>query len=119
MIAETANNDWKAGSSASNDSIETNGCAYSNNTVCFSDRAMHAKRAYHEWIPIRAVDLSDEARIFRDFRFGDLLRIAALDTRKYDRGKSLKVRIQTTIDPLQTSPTYRTILNMSESSHFR
>lgn len=82
---ETANNDWKAGSSNSNDSIATGGCAYSNNTVCFSDRAMHAKRAYFEWIPIRQVDLADQARIYRDFRFGDLLDIYALDTRKYDR----------------------------------
>ena len=48
---------------------------------------MHAKRAYHEWIPIRAVDLSDESRIWREFQFGDLLTIAALDTRKYDRGE--------------------------------
>jgi alkaline phosphatase D len=82
---ETANNDFKAGSSNSNDSISTGGCAYSNNTVCFSDRAMHAKRAYFEWIPIRQVDLGDQARIFRDFRFGDLLDVIALDTRKYDR----------------------------------
>jgi alkaline phosphatase D len=82
---ETANNDWKAGSSDSNDSIATGGCAYSNGTVCFSDRAMHAKRAYFEWIPIRQVDLADQARIYRDFRFGDLLDIYALDTRKYDR----------------------------------
>ena len=82
---ETANNDWKAGSSNSNDSIATGGCAYSNNTICFSDRAINAKRAYHEWIPIRQVDLSDEGRIWRDFRFGDLVDILALDTRKYDR----------------------------------
>ncbi|WVR08378.1 hypothetical protein IAU60_005433 [Kwoniella sp. DSM 27419] len=82
---ETANNDWKAGSSNSNDSIATGGCAYSNGTVCFSDRAMHAKRAYFEWIPIRQVDLGDQARIWRDFRFGDLLDVYALDTRKYDR----------------------------------
>jgi len=78
---ETANNDWKAGSSNSNDSIETGGCAYSNGTVCFSDRQMNAKRAYFEWIPIRQVDLADEARIWRDFRFGDLLDVYALDTR--------------------------------------
>jgi alkaline phosphatase D len=82
---ETANNDFKAGSSDSNDSISTGGCAYSNNTICFSDRAVNAKRAYFEWIPIRQVDLSDQGKIWRDFRFGDLLDIYALDTRKYDR----------------------------------
>jgi len=82
---ETANNDWKAGSSNSNDSMETGGCAYSNNTVCFSDRALHAKRAYFEWIPIRQVDLAEQGKIWRDFRFGDLLDVYALDTRKWDR----------------------------------
>lgn len=46
---------------------------------------MHAKRAYFEWIPIRQVDLGDQARIYREFNFGDLLDIVALDTRKYDR----------------------------------
>lgn len=46
---------------------------------------MHAKRAYFEWIPIRQVDLADQARIYREFRFGNLLDVLALDTRKYDR----------------------------------
>lgn len=72
-------------SARSNDSIVTGGCAYSNGTVCFTDREAHAKRAYHEWIPIRAVDISDESRIWRQFNFGDLLDVFALDTRKYDR----------------------------------
>jgi alkaline phosphatase D len=85
LISRTANNDWKAGSSNSNDSVATGGCRYSNGTVCFSDRAMHAKRAYFEWIPIRQVDLADQARIYREFRFGNLLDVLALDTRKYDR----------------------------------
>ena len=80
---EIGNNGFKAGSSNSNDSM--GGCAYSNGSVCWSDRAMHGKRAYHEWIPIRQVQLDDEARIWRDFRFGDLLDVYALDTRYYDR----------------------------------
>lgn len=46
---------------------------------------MNAKRAYFEWIPIRQVDLQDQGRIWRDFRFGDLIDVIALDTRKYDR----------------------------------
>lgn len=82
---ETADNDWKAGSTDSNDSIASGGCSYSNNTVCFSDRALHAKRAYHEWIPIRQVDLYDQNRIWREFSFADLVDVLALDTRKYDR----------------------------------
>lgn len=82
---ETANNDFKSGSSDSNDSIATGGCIYSGNTTCFSDREAHAKRAYHEWIPIRQVDITDDNRIWREFRFGDLVDVLALDTRKYDR----------------------------------
>ncbi|KAG7566918.1 hypothetical protein FFLO_01297 [Filobasidium floriforme] len=82
---ETANNDWKAGSQNSNNSYPA-GCSYGNQTgICFDERAANAKRAYHEWMPIRQVDLSDEGRIWRDFAFGDLLDIIALDTRKYDR----------------------------------
>lgn len=78
---ETANNDWKAGSSNSNDSIATGGCAFSNDTICFTERAINAKRAYHEWIPLRQVDLQDEGRIWREFNFGDLIDLYALDTR--------------------------------------
>ncbi len=82
---ETANNDDKSGSSDSSD-VYPKGCTYGGQTgVCFTERAANAKRAYHEWIPIRQVDVSDEQRIWRDFRFGDLLDVIALDTRKYDR----------------------------------
>ncbi|KAJ9093940.1 hypothetical protein QFC20_007026 [Naganishia adeliensis] len=82
---ETANNDWKAGSQNSNNSYPA-GCSYGSQTgICFSERAANAKRAYHEWIPIRQVNVSDEQRIWRDFRFGDLIDLVALDTRKYDR----------------------------------
>ena len=82
---EIGNNGFKAGSSNSNDSIATGGCDYSNGTVCWTDRVMHGKRAYHEWIPIRQVSLDQEGRIWRDFRFGDLVDIYALDTRYWDR----------------------------------
>ncbi|KAJ9102982.1 hypothetical protein QFC19_004539 [Naganishia cerealis] len=82
---ETANNDWKSGSQDSNNSYPA-GCSYGGQTgICFSERAANAKRAYHEWIPIRQVNVSDEQRIWRDFRFGDLIDLVALDTRKYDR----------------------------------
>ncbi|KAJ9115429.1 hypothetical protein QFC22_005186 [Naganishia vaughanmartiniae] len=82
---ETANNDWKGGSQDSNNTYPA-GCSYGNQTgICFSERAANAKRAYHEWIPIRQVNVSDEQRIWRDFRFGDLIDLVALDTRKYDR----------------------------------
>lgn len=83
---ETANNDWKGGSQDSNDSYATGGCNYGGqNGICFTERAANAKRAYHEYLPIRQVDTTNEWRIWRDFRFGDLVDIMALDTRKYDR----------------------------------
>jgi alkaline phosphatase D len=38
-----------------------------------------AQRAYYEWIPIRQVNISDGRRIWRDFQFGDLVSLHALD----------------------------------------
>jgi alkaline phosphatase D len=48
-------------------------------------RKMNAVRAYFEWMPIRQVEMDDNLRIWRDFRFGDLFDLVMLDTRQYDR----------------------------------
>ena len=44
-----------------------------------------AMRAYFEWMPIRNVAKGGRARIFRSFRFGDLMTLIMLDTRFYGR----------------------------------
>lgn len=44
-----------------------------------------AMQAYFEWMPIRGMYKGKRTRIFRDFQFGDLLRLILLDTRFYGR----------------------------------
>lgn len=82
---EVADNTWKAGSTDSNDSVPTGGCAFSPSQTCFTDRKMAGVRAYHEWMPIRQVAADDKLRIWRNFRIGKLLDLTMLDTRQYDR----------------------------------
>lgn len=44
-----------------------------------------AMRAYFEWMPIRNVAKRGRTRIFRSFRFGNLMTLIMLDTRSYGR----------------------------------
>lgn len=68
---EVSDNSWKAGTADSNDSVI--GCGFSPSGACFSDRKLAAVRAYHEWMPIRQVDVDDKLRIWRNFQVGKLL----------------------------------------------
>ncbi|MFQ5608872.1 MAG: alkaline phosphatase D family protein, partial [Woeseiaceae bacterium] len=49
------------------------------------ERRDAAIRAYLEWMPIRARHERGQTRLFRDFRYGDLLTLIMLDTRLYGR----------------------------------
>ncbi|KAI0810902.1 PhoD-like phosphatase-domain-containing protein [Irpex lacteus] len=80
---EVADQSWKAGTADSNDTAS--GCSFSPSGACFTDRKLAGVRAYHEWIPIRQVDVGDKLRIWRNFQFGKLLDLTMLDTRQYDR----------------------------------
>ncbi|PFH50642.1 hypothetical protein AMATHDRAFT_3720 [Amanita thiersii Skay4041] len=82
-LLQVANNGWKGGSSDSNDTAA--GCSFSPSGACFTDRKLVAVRAYHEWMPIRQVDVDDQLRIWRNFQIGKLLDLTMLDTRHYDR----------------------------------
>lgn len=66
-----ANNAWKAGTSDSNDTVA--GCSFSPSGACFTDRKLAGVRAYHEWMPIRQVEVDDQLRIWRNFQIGKLL----------------------------------------------
>ena len=71
---EVADNAWKAGTTDSNDTAA--GCSFSPSGACFTDRKLAGVRAYHEWIPIRQVDVDDKLRIWRNFQIGKLLVIS-------------------------------------------
>ncbi|MFW6050268.1 MAG: alkaline phosphatase D family protein [Myxococcota bacterium] len=72
---ESANNAWRDG--AQNHQPDTEGA--------WADRKAAAARAYAEWMPLR--DQSDPIRIWRSFRFGDLVELAMLDTRLWGRDR--------------------------------
>lgn len=67
---ETSNDSWKGG--AQNHDPETEGD--------WNARRRAALQAYYEWMPVREPTASPEA-FFRSFSFGDLLTIAAIETR--------------------------------------
>ncbi|CCC09565.1 hypothetical protein SMACR_03596 [Sordaria macrospora] len=79
---EVSDNTWRDGSgflSNTEDSFIRDG------GVSTDSRKANAVRAYFEWMPIRQVDMDDNLRIWRDFKFGDLFDLIMLDTRQYDR----------------------------------
>jgi len=75
---ELANNTWQSG--AEN---------HSDDEGSFTLRMQQARRAYHEWLPIRTTDLGHQAPIFRPFEIGDLADLMMLDTRLHGRDRGL------------------------------
>jgi alkaline phosphatase D len=71
---ESANNSWKDG--ASN---------HQEDEGAWEARKAVAAQAYSEWLPIRD---QEDGRIFRSFRFGDLLDLSMLDTRIWGRDEA-------------------------------
>ena len=53
----------------------------------WQERVQAAVQAYLEWMPVRAEADGRATRIFRDFRYGDLLTLVMLDTRMHGRDK--------------------------------
>ncbi|MDO5690997.1 MAG: alkaline phosphatase D family protein [Pseudomonadota bacterium] len=51
----------------------------------YTTRKLAAVRAYHEWMPIRAVQPDNLLRIYRTLRYGKLLSLQMLDTRLIGR----------------------------------
>jgi len=68
---ELANNSWFGGASA-HDPMDDG---------VWEDRRTAAARVFFEWQPIRQPDLNDTLRIYRTFKWGDLLDLYMTDTR--------------------------------------
>ncbi|KAJ9132239.1 Alkaline phosphatase (PhoD-like phosphatase) [Pleurostoma richardsiae] len=79
---EVADNTYRDGSSELNNTEDS---FVKDGGVSVDQRKMNAVRAYFEWMPIRQVEMDDNLRIWRNFRFGDLFDLIMLDTRQYDR----------------------------------
>lgn len=73
---ETSNNSWKDG--AENHDPATEGE--------WNARRRAALQAYYEWMPVREPEMAPEA-FFRSFSYGDLLTIAAIETRLMARAE--------------------------------
>lgn len=76
---ETSNNSWKDG--AENHQPETEGE--------WSARKRAALQAYYEWMPVREPEGGPEA-FFRSYAYGDLLTLAAIETRLMARSKQFE-----------------------------
>lgn len=70
---EVADNTWKDG--ANNHQPDTEGD--------YETRRNGAHQAYAEWMPIR--DQEDRSKIYRSFKYGDLVDLIMLDTRSWGR----------------------------------
>ncbi len=73
---ETANDAWNGGAQ-NHDASEGS----------WADRKAAGIQAYHEWMPLRTPDVSNEERIYRRFQYGDLLDLNMLDTRLIGRSE--------------------------------
>ena len=85
---EIANDAWHSGAENHND--DEGGWAA---------RRDAAIKAYFEWMPIRGEACGENTRIFRDFRYGNLLSLIMLDTRLY--GRDMQPQISQDMTPLE------------------
>ena len=76
---ETSNDSWKGG--AENHDALTEGE--------WDERRRAALQAYYEWMPVREPEMTPEA-FFRSFSYGDLLTIAAIETRLMARARQFE-----------------------------
>lgn len=74
---EVANDSYKDGASNHTEGDEG----------VYSERKAAAFQAYHEWMPIRTG--SDKEKIYRNFKFGELISLNMMDTRHIARDKPL------------------------------
>ncbi|MEE4203498.1 MAG: alkaline phosphatase D family protein, partial [Halieaceae bacterium] len=75
---ELCNDTWRAGAENHNEGEGD-----------FVERIAAARKAYHEWLPIRTAAQTDQGPIYRNFRVGDLADLIMLDTRLHGRDQQL------------------------------
>ena len=75
---ELANDSWR-------DGAENHGNREDVDEGAWETRREIAIRAWFEWQPVRGEPAGGRTQIYRDYRYGDLLRLIMLDTRMYGR----------------------------------
>ena len=108
---ELANDTWLNGAENHDDTTEGS----------FSERRAAALQAYHEWLPIRTG--ADNSIIYRNFDFGELVRLHMLDTRIVARSEQLSYNDYVTAEGIDSaaftaamSATSRTLLGSAQSA---
>lgn len=96
---EVANDAWMGGAENHDPATEGN----------WNDRLAAAKQAYFEWMPVKKPDpTNDPGRLYRQFKFGNLIRLDMLDTRLQGRTEQLQ-----SSDP-SFNDTSRTMLGLGQ-----
>lgn len=96
---EVANDAWIGGADNHDPSTEGD----------WNTRLASAKQAYFEWMPVKKPDpTGDPGRLYRQFKFGNLIRLDMLDTRLQGRTEQLQ-----TSDPL-FNDTSRTMMGIGQ-----
>lgn len=75
---ELLNNSWPGGAEGFDDT-----------NAAWNVQRGAAMQAYREWMPVRDVDHAAPERIFRSFKYGDLLSLILLDTRHFGRDRPI------------------------------
>ncbi|MBX3043712.1 MAG: alkaline phosphatase D family protein [Candidatus Kapabacteria bacterium] len=103
---ETANDSWTDGAEAHN--VETDGD--------WKTRRDNAVRVYYEWMPIRQQDANNPLKIYRNFKFGDLINLTMLEARLVGRNQQLAPKGQgdVKINPLEWLNPSRTLLGAEQ-----
>jgi len=109
---EITNDAWKDGAQNHNPELSEGD---------YQVRKRAAIRAYFEWMPIREWRPQAEARIYREFRFGNLADLLMLDTRHYGRDQQSAAKPITPTagfpanDPVANDPS-RTLLGFDQEA---
>ncbi len=97
---EVANDTWLSGAENHDATTEGN----------FAARKASAIKAYFEWMPIRPVTPGVDGRIYRQFKFGDLVNLLMLDTRQAGRDQQLSYASFLTTDGSFDAEKFQTAL---------
>jgi phosphodiesterase/alkaline phosphatase D-like protein len=88
---EVANDSWAGGAQNHDDASEG----------AWEERKRAALQAYYEWMPVRELEPSSRAALFRSFAWGDLLTLIGLETRLMARSRPIQYD---EVVPTLTSP---------------
>ena len=97
---ELANNTWRNGAQNHNPGEGD-----------FATRMAMARKAYHEWLPIRTAAMSDQMPIYRSFKVGQLADLILLDTRLHGRDEQLDYRTDLAAKEMSPEAFKQTVLN--------